>query len=210
MLDKLIATADRPRGFWGNLMIVKMNIMHAPLSRWGLSFFRIGKNSRILEVGCGGGQNIKRLRKLAPEGQIIGLDYASLSIKRSAFKNIIGFLKGQIAIMQGNVAALPFKDGYFDGVTAFETIYYWPDLKENFKEVKRVLKPEGQFLIVNEDRVSEETTDQFDHIKDILEIEYYTDEAIIDALKTAGFEEIEVHDHANGAWLAIVARGKKL
>ena len=34
----------------------------------------------------------------------------------------------------------------FDLVTAFETVYFWPDLKKSFSEVYRVLKPGGMFM----------------------------------------------------------------
>lgn len=33
---------------------------------------------------------------------------------------------------------------------AFETIYFWSDLETNFKEIYRVLRKGGQFLICNE------------------------------------------------------------
>ncbi|WP_458402132.1 class I SAM-dependent methyltransferase [Candidatus Avelusimicrobium sp.] len=31
-------------------------------------------------------------------------------------------------------------------MTAFETVYFWPDLKKSFSEVYRVLKPGGMFM----------------------------------------------------------------
>ena len=43
---------------------------------------------------------------------------------------------------------IPFSGNFFDIVTAFQTHYFWPDLKNDFKEVHRVLKSEGQFLVV--------------------------------------------------------------
>ena len=42
---------------------------------------------------------------------------------------------------------MPFEDNTFDIVTAFETVYFWPDIEKSFGEVKRVLKPGGMFLI---------------------------------------------------------------
>ena len=33
---------------------------------------------------------------------------------------------------------------------AFETVYFWPELAQNFREVYRVLKPGGIFFICNE------------------------------------------------------------
>lgn len=48
------------------------------------------------------------------------------------------------------VAALPFKDNAYDMATAFETVYFWPDIEKSFAEVRRILKPGATFLIVNE------------------------------------------------------------
>ena len=41
-------------------------------------------------------------------------------------------------------------DNRFDAVTAFETVHFWPNLPRCFREVYRVLKPDGTFLICNE------------------------------------------------------------
>lgn len=45
---------------------------------------------------------------------------------------------------------LPFGNDVFDLITAFETIYFWPDILEALKQVHRVLKPNGTFMICNE------------------------------------------------------------
>jgi len=65
-------------------------------------------------------------------------------------------------VVEGSVAELPFGKDTFDMVTAFETIYFWPDIEHCFNEVKRVLKDGGVFAIGNEDDglsgMNEETT----------------------------------------------------
>ena len=33
-------------------------------------------------------------------------------------------------------------------ITAIKTVFFWPDLENDFKEVKRVLKPRGSFAII--------------------------------------------------------------
>ena len=48
------------------------------------------------------------------------------------------------------MAELPFGAEQFEVVTAFETVYFWPELAQNFREVYRVLKPGGIFFICNE------------------------------------------------------------
>ena len=45
---------------------------------------------------------------------------------------------------------LPFGNEAFDIITAFETIYFWPNINEAFKQVYRVLKGSGTFMICNE------------------------------------------------------------
>ncbi len=57
-------------------------------------------------------------------------------------------------IEQGNVMELPYETGKFDLVTAFETVYFWPDLKQSFSEVYRVLKPGGMFMFFQKPEAS--------------------------------------------------------
>ena len=64
--------------------------------------------------------------------------------------NETAIAEGRCAVLQGSVADMIFADDWFDAVTAFETVYFWPDLPQCFREVCRVLKPDGTFLICNE------------------------------------------------------------
>lgn len=51
---------------------------------------------------------------------------------------------------QGDVVHMPYENNYFDAITAVQTHYHWPDLEQAVKEIFRVLKHGGQFLIVSE------------------------------------------------------------
>ena len=57
---------------------------------------------------------------------------------------------GRCAVWQGSVEQIIFASGWFDAVTAFETVYFWPDLPKSFREIRRVLRPGGTLLICNE------------------------------------------------------------
>jgi len=61
---------------------------------------------------------------LAPEGNVIGLDYSAASVAVSRETNAQEIESGRVQIEQGSVAVLPFSDGTFDIVTAVETHYY--------------------------------------------------------------------------------------
>ena len=79
-----------------------------------------------------------------------------------------------------------FAGDWFDAVTAFETVYFWPDLPQCFREVYRVLKPGGTFLICNE---SSGDTDKDAELKTYLE--------------QAGFHDVQIHKKKS--WLCITA-----
>ena len=58
----------KPVGFGGKLMVAMMNLGHSPVARWGLHFLELTPDAKVLDCGCGGGANIKRLLKKCPEG----------------------------------------------------------------------------------------------------------------------------------------------
>lgn len=51
---------------------------------------------------------------------------------------------------EGSAEKLPYEDNKFDLVTAVETVYFWPNLPNCLKEVKRVMKPGARFAIMVE------------------------------------------------------------
>ena len=88
-------------------------------------------------------------------------------------------------MQQASVAELPFKAEQFDVVTAFETVYFWPELAQNFREVYRVLKPGGTFFICNE--ANGETTKDDKWTQMINGMTIYTDTALKEYLEKQDF-----------------------
>ena len=116
----------------------------------GLQFLNAAPDAKLLDCGCGGGANIRTMLKKCPNGEVKGVDYSPVSVEKAKKVNEDAILNGHCVILQGNVADLIFAANQFDLVTAFETVYFWPDLLQSFREVHRVLKPDGTFLICNE------------------------------------------------------------
>ena len=140
----------KPVGFGGKIMVAMMNVGHSAVARWGLQFLNAAPDARVLDCGCGGGANIKRLLKKCPQGIVKGIDYSPVSVEKSKKVNETAIVEGRCTVLQGSVADMMFADNWFDAVTAFETVYFWPDLPQCFREVYRVLKPGGTLLICNE------------------------------------------------------------
>ena len=131
----------KPEGLGGKVMVAMMNFGHTSMAEWGLKHLSIPADADVLDVGCGGGANLKRLIAKCPLSTVTGVDYSTVSVGKSRKVNAKAIQAGRCEVQQGSVAQLPFTDASFDLVTAFETIYFWPGLKNCFREVYRVKKP---------------------------------------------------------------------
>lgn len=145
----LMRQVRKPSRWMGRFIGRGMNQRHSLLTDWGISH-DIGKQWTILDAGCGGGRTVGELANAADEGKVYGLDYAEGSLAASRDYNWRLIADGRIQIEYGIVSRLPFSDGVFDLVTAIETQYYWPNLQEDMREIRRVLKPGGKLLVIAE------------------------------------------------------------
>ncbi len=203
-MKKLFSNTKKPEGFWGKMMAKGMNGgSHAVLAKWGLSHIKIEGNSYILDLGCGGGANVGRLLELAPQGKVAGLDYSEVSVKTSRETNRKAIEDGKCKILQGDVSKIPFPNESVNLVTAFETIYFWPELEQSFAEVYRVLKPAGRFLITNESDGKNEASLKWTKVIDGMRV--YTGAELEDILKKVGFSQIEIDDQEDKDRICVVA-----
>ena len=91
----------------------------------------------------------------------------------------------------------------FDIITAFETIYFWPDINEAFKQVYRVLKVSGTFMICNESNGENSKEEKWTKI--IQGMKIYNSEQVKKSLEGAGFTDIKIHKNKKG-WLCVVCK----
>ena len=100
----------KPVGLGGKLMVAMMNLGHSPVARWGLQFLRLAPNAKVLNCGCGGGANIKRMLKKCPHGVVKGIDYSPVSVEKTRKLNRTAIQEGRCAVLQGSVADMAFED----------------------------------------------------------------------------------------------------
>ena len=180
-----------PKGFLGSLMLSGMNMGHTPMAKWGFRQFSVPDDAEVLDIGCGGGLNIKRLLKKAKKGHVYGVDISPVSVSKSKATNKKEIGK-RCEVYQGSAEKLPFKDNSLDLVTAFETVYFWKNIEDCFREVRRVLRSGGTFAVIND------PGDPGKHWEKIIPgMVSYRPEEIKALMEKAGFGNIKVSTEKN-------------
>ncbi|MEE0934107.1 MAG: class I SAM-dependent methyltransferase [Methanobrevibacter sp.] len=179
----------KPKGKLGQIQLKSMNKEHTPVSLWGLKHLDIKGDDVILDVGCGGGININRMAKHAKK--VYGVDYSMDSVKVSREVNRQEIYDGKVEVVHGDVQSLPFDDETFDVVTAFETVYFWPNIEKCFGEVKRVLKPGGIFLIGTESNGSDNIPMKIS--EKLINMTVYNDKELCQYLENNGYSQITAY-----------------
>lgn len=204
LLSKIFSNTRKPEGVFGRLMVNGMNGGgHAKLAEWGLSEVTVPADGTMLDVGCGGGANIARLLRRAPQGRVTGIDYSPVSVKKSREVNAKAIAAGRCKVLEGSAAALPFEECVFDLVTAFETVYFWPEIERCFAGVRRVLKDGGRFVVVNEDDGLSGNNEKWE--KMIEGMHTYTPGELRAHLTAAGFRDIAIRRDEQRHWLCVTA-----
>ena len=144
------------------------------------------KNSLVLEIGMGNGLFIKDLLNNANNIEYIGLDFSQTMIDEAIALNQNLIDEQKVSFINGSVDSLPFKDNSIDYITTTNTVYFWPDLTVNAKEIYRVLKPNGKILIGYR---SKEMMDKIELAN--FGFNKYTKNEIEALLRDSGFRKIE-------------------
>lgn len=193
----------KPTGEAGTAMLQYMNEEHNDLTVWALNRLRYEATDKILDVGCGGGATLRRLRRYVPEGKLVGVDYSSVSVALSKETNADDVVAGKTEIIEASVEALPFADNSFDKIVTVESFYFWPSPQENLREVRRVLKPGGSFLLVTE---IYERADFTEEIKEnIRKFNMYVPgiTELTQLFRNAGFSQIILSTKDREYWAAV-------
>ena len=176
------------------------------MTRWAFENLGINENDTILDIGCGGGNAVSILEKLAGKGKVYGIDYSSLSVEKASVKNKKAIMQGRVKILNASVSSLPFQDKSIDLATAVETIYFWPDLKNDFKEVNRVLKNGGRFCVVCEMVKNSDGTGTHTEVAEFLKLHYLSQDEIERLFIAAGFKNITIRRDESSGWLSVTGR----
>ncbi len=127
------------------------------VSRWPLFSFirfmfvrrlkRYRPHGTLLDAGCGPGYLAVKIAGAFPGVEVTGID-----ISRDALE-----LAGKLAsdqpagrsprFLEANIDQLPLADSSADFIVSTLALHHWPNPDRSFREIYRVLKPQGQVLL---------------------------------------------------------------
>src|SRR5436305_8740008 len=119
---------------------VDVDLLNEHLARYTFAA-RLARGKRVLDAGCGAGYGAAELAHVAQT--VMGIDCAA---------EAVGFAREHyrlpnLQFEQASCTALPHKDSSFDLVVGFEVIEHLENWRDFLREVRRVLAPDGQFIV---------------------------------------------------------------
>lgn len=119
---------------------------------------------RVLDLACGPANQLIQMARLNPDVQFVGVD-ASPSMLQHAQSGLQRTGVGNVALQLGDITRLHgVADASFDCVTCTMSLHHLPDvaaLRATMHEIRRVLKPQGRFYLVDFGRFKLRSTQRF-------------------------------------------------
>lgn len=125
----------------------------------------------VLDIATGPGIIAKYIKKKT-NCEVYGIDYCKEMIKQA--KKTSKNINFEI----GKAESLPYPDNYFDVVTCSYGFYWFKDIGKVILEVRRVLKPRGRFIVLEEEFDNGDPKLRFskykkNYLKELAELENY-------------------------------------
>lgn len=97
----------------------------------------------VLDIGCGSGRLLRKVHDYWPQAQLSGVDPAQ------AMLEVARQLTPEARFYMGSAEALPLEDASVDLALSTISFHHWQDQAAGVREVARVLRPGGSFLLAD-------------------------------------------------------------
>ncbi|MCX8007213.1 MAG: bifunctional demethylmenaquinone methyltransferase/2-methoxy-6-polyprenyl-1,4-benzoquinol methylase UbiE [Coriobacteriia bacterium] len=148
-------TAERVRGIFSRLAprydafnLVSSFGLDRLWRRVAVRMARLDPGSEVLDLAAGTGDLTLALARHGRPKSVLSTDFVDemLEVGRRKAERYQG--PCQISFAHADAQSLPFADASFDVVTIAFGVRNLPDRASNFREVRRVLKPGGRYVIL--------------------------------------------------------------
>lgn len=195
MLNRFMASQlARPHGLFGRLLIAPLlNSGNRKLLQLSVDAMEIEPGQRVLDIGFGGGGSFPMMIERTGEGVVSGVDISGDMVSRAQRRWKDEVREGRLDVRESSVESLPWPDEWFDAVTTINTIYFWTDVDEGLREIRRVLKPGGRLVIGMR---SEEALEKLPIARHGFRL--YGMDDLMSRLEKSGFGSIRIDHHDRG------------
>ena len=136
----------RPSGFIGWAVGLYMRWRNADLNAAAIDALVPFPGDRVLEIGFGPGEGLRRLSGMRDLGKLTGIDHSPLMLAMAEQRNRPAIQRGAVDLRLASIDAAPFAERSFDAILAIDSVQYWPNLMGDLAVVRRLLRPGGRVL----------------------------------------------------------------
>lgn len=151
-----------------------------------------GKDNKILDIGCAGGEMGKVLKKMGKAKEVVGIEICK-GIALKAQEQLDKVICGDVEKIN-----LPFEEGYFDYIIMGDVIEHLIDPWSALRKISRFLSTRG-YLIASIPNISywriikdlvlfDKWEYQKAGILDKAHLRFFTKRSMVEMMKEAGFE----------------------
>ena len=154
--------------------------------------------AHVLDVGCGTGELLRRLRARYPGAALAGLDPVAEMLAVARDK-----LSGDEDLRVGYANALPWHTGSFDRVVSCNMFHYITHPVEALREMARVLRPGGVIVLTDwcDDYLACRLCNYYLRLTNRAFYKTYREAECRELLREAGFEDVKLERYKiNWLW----------
>lgn len=163
-----------------------------------VSFLRLRGAETVVDYGAGTGVYTVAVAASLPHGRVVALE-ALPRLAELLRERLTPDLAGRLELIESDQNTVPLADESADRVLMVDVLHHLYDQPEALREVARVLRPGGLFVVVDWGDVERPVGPPLGHVLGLTAVR-----EIIDGM---GLEEVEVHEPGDGLayHLAVVA-----
>lgn len=153
--------------------------------------------SRVLDVGCGTGELLRRVRANVPDAVLAGLDPVPEMLDVAREK-----LSGRDDLRVGYADRLPWNAGTFDVVVSCNMFHYISHPVAALREMARVLRPTGALVLTDwcDDYIACRICNLYLRLTNRAFYKTYRQAECLELLKVAGYE-VQSFERYKISWL---------
>jgi ubiquinone/menaquinone biosynthesis C-methylase UbiE len=149
-----------------------------------LQGLRLAPGERVLDAGCGTGALLAALLAREPRLRATGVDLSDAMLEHARAQ-----LPAEVALLAGDVHALPLAAARFDLVVSTSSYHFWDDKPGALAELRRVLVPGGRLVLTDwcDDFLACRLCDRVLRVADRAHAPIASGSQCTEALEAAGF-----------------------